>query len=407
MSTEQVTIVTEYNPVAAALQELRDRYAGVIFPVDTKEGMSDAKDVKRRLTKLRTGLEALRVEIKAPALKRTQAIDAEAKAITAAIKAIEDPISQQIKIEEDRIEAEKEAKAEIERARIAAITEKIKGLRSLPLALAGESSDAILAELQALAHFEPSEAAFAEFTAECDTACHEVIGELHSLYERIKVQEDAAAAVEIERARIAEAQRVAAEELAIERAAMQAERDAMARERAELAEARAAMEAAKVLPVVGMDKHPNGTPMYSTTTFKDNGEPIMLNANGTRSVFCDINDDVEGEKPAEPEFTIHDKTDELPVQMLDAEPATDWSIRQFAIATADQFAALAGKVALCGELAFSTQLFEASGALREGKFDAAMAGANTETLVQFDNDLIDATVNAIDALGGGEVQAAA
>jgi hypothetical protein len=376
MSTEQVTIVTEYNPVAAALQELRDRYAGVIFQVDTKEGMSDAKDVKRRLTKLRTGLEALRVEIKAPALKRTQAIDAEAKAITAAIKAIEDPIAFQIKIEEDRIEAEKEAQAALERARVSAITEKIKGLRSLPLALAGESSDVILAELQAITDFEPSEAAFAEFTAECATARHEVMGELRSLYERVKVQEDAAAAVEIERARIAEAQRVAAEELAIERAAMQAERDAMARERAALAEARAAMEVAKVVPVVEMS------------------EPVS--EQNTAETIVEI-------APA----AIETVAAELAIQFADKEHATDWSIRQFAIATADQFAALAGKVALCGEISFSARLLEAANAVRDGHFDAAMAGANTETLVQFDNDLIDATVNAIDALGGGEVQAAA
>lgn len=32
---------------------------------------------------------------------------------------------------------------------------------------------------------------------------------------------------------------------------------------------------------------------YSKTTFKDNGEPILLTADGTRSVFCDLCDDVE------------------------------------------------------------------------------------------------------------------
>jgi len=29
---------------------------------------------------------------------------------------------------------------------------------------------------------------------------------------------------------------------------------------------------------------------YSTTTFKDNGEPILLNSDGMRSVFCDVDD---------------------------------------------------------------------------------------------------------------------
>lgn len=37
--------------------------------------------------------------------------------------------------------------------------------------------------------------------------------------------------------------------------------------------------------------HQNGAPMYSTTVFKDNGQPIMLDEHGNRSVFCDLCDD--------------------------------------------------------------------------------------------------------------------
>ena len=33
-----------------------------------------------------------------------------------------------------------------------------------------------------------------------------------------------------------------------------------------------------------------GNPSYSQTVFKDNGDPILLNADGTRSVFCDVDD---------------------------------------------------------------------------------------------------------------------
>lgn len=33
---------------------------------------------------------------------------------------------------------------------------------------------------------------------------------------------------------------------------------------------------------------------YSRTTFKENGHPILLNADGSRSVFCDLCDDMEG-----------------------------------------------------------------------------------------------------------------
>ncbi|MCY1167809.1 putative phage-type endonuclease [compost metagenome] len=40
-----------------------------------------------------------------------------------------------------------------------------------------------------------------------------------------------------------------------------------------------------------MAYHPNGAPRYSTTTFRSDGEPIMLNEDGTRSVFCDVDED--------------------------------------------------------------------------------------------------------------------
>ena len=33
-----------------------------------------------------------------------------------------------------------------------------------------------------------------------------------------------------------------------------------------------------------------GNPSYSQTVFKDNGDPILLNADGTRSVFCDVDE---------------------------------------------------------------------------------------------------------------------
>jgi hypothetical protein len=93
--------------------------------------------------------------------------------------------------------------------------------------------------------------------------------------------------------------------------------------------------------------------------------------------------------------------------LVGAEPATDWKIRQYAMFTADQFDALSRKVQLCGQVAFAVELHQAAAAVRSGMFDAELTGANMDELVTIDNQLIDATVNAVDALGGGEVQAAA
>lgn len=85
------------------------------------------------------------------------------------------------------------------------------------------------------------------------------------------------------------AEKEAREKLAAEQAAAAAEK--LAKEKAE--------EAARVAEAEKPKTWPNGAPMFSTTTFKDNGEPIMLDDQGKRSVFCDLNDDMEPE-PAVP-----------------------------------------------------------------------------------------------------------
>jgi DNA repair exonuclease SbcCD ATPase subunit len=116
----QLTSIAEYSKTAAALAELRGKYKDVIFDVATREGMATAIKGRAELRGYRLALERLRVEIKAPALKRTQEIDSEARRITAELLALEDPIDDQIKADERRKQAEIEAKAKAEADRIAA-----------------------------------------------------------------------------------------------------------------------------------------------------------------------------------------------------------------------------------------------------------------------------------------------
>lgn len=221
MST--INEIAEYNPTAAALTELRERYVNVIFPVTTTAGMKDAKEVRSKLVKLRTGLEALRKEIKEPALRRTQAIDAEAKAITAAIKEIEEPIDAQIKAEEQRVAAEKAAKEAAEKARVDEIKGKIDAIKRLPLELANDPSDSIQTEIDALYAYAPDAATFAECVDLAVIARDEALTAMVQLRDKVVAREQAAAELAAERA-----------ELAAIKAALKAERDAIAAERAAL-----------------------------------------------------------------------------------------------------------------------------------------------------------------------------
>ena len=118
-------VIAEYSHTEAALATLGERYRGVVYDVTQKPGMTDALLARREIREIRTALEKTRVEIKGPALKRCQQIDSEAKRITSALLALEDPIDAQIKKEETRKAEEAAVVQRAEAERIAA-EERIK-----------------------------------------------------------------------------------------------------------------------------------------------------------------------------------------------------------------------------------------------------------------------------------------
>ena len=223
------TKIAEYSPTAAALAELRQRFGNIAFDLTTTKGDKEARAARLELIRLRTSLEAKRKELKAPALERSRLIDDEAKRITGAILELETPIDQQIKAAEQKKEAERQAKVEAERQRVAAIQERIWGLKQFAVAAAGLSSAKIAAMQETLAD-EPIDAGFAEFkdeAAAAKAASTKAMGDLHA----------AALAAE------AEAQRLAVERAELARLrAEQAERERIERERMAAEQARIAAE---------------------------------------------------------------------------------------------------------------------------------------------------------------------
>src|ERR1700735_1712669 len=96
--------IVEYSETQAALAVLAERYHGVTYDVTQPKEMQQAKEARAELRGLRGALDKKRQLIKAPALERCRLIDAEAKRITEALSALEDPIDGQIKAEERRKE---------------------------------------------------------------------------------------------------------------------------------------------------------------------------------------------------------------------------------------------------------------------------------------------------------------
>lgn len=115
-----MTEIVEYSATEAALSELAGKYKGVLFDCTTREGMATAVDGRAELRGLRVALDKTRKEIKEPALRRTQLIDSEARRITAALEALENPIDAQIKKEQERKEFLRTAAIRAEQERLAA-----------------------------------------------------------------------------------------------------------------------------------------------------------------------------------------------------------------------------------------------------------------------------------------------
>jgi DNA repair exonuclease SbcCD ATPase subunit len=211
--------IAEYTPTAAALADLRARLANVAYDVSTTKGMDIAKKDRAEVRGLRIALEAKRVELKAPALERSRLIDAEAKALTAELLALEKPIDDQIKAEERRKEAEKAAREQAEREAAAMVQGRIDAIRAFAIIPAGVKAAGIHVAIENLSAVEISIEAFGDRAGEAAQAKAQTLALLNDLHA-------AATAHEAEQARMA-AER---EELARQRAEQEA-RDKAERER--------------------------------------------------------------------------------------------------------------------------------------------------------------------------------
>ncbi len=237
------TEVAEYRATEAGLVALRERLAGKTYDLTTTAGDAEARADRRELVTMRTGIERIRKDAKAPLLAQAKLLDNEAARITEAILEVENPIDDQIKADEQRRAAEKKAKAEAEARRAAAIEALFREMREIARQAAGKGSVVIKAKIDALEAFEIDER-FGERYGEAEAECGALLGDLRDALLAAEDREEEARrlaaerqAIEAEKARMAaeeaqRQQRIAAEE-AERRAKQQAEDDARAKAEAE------------------------------------------------------------------------------------------------------------------------------------------------------------------------------
>lgn len=219
------TAIQEYTATEAALAELAGRFKGVVFDVTTTKGMADARAGRMELRTLRTSLEDKRKEIKAPVLERGKLIDEEAKRITAALVALEEPIDQTIKAEETRKERERAAKEKAEAERIAGIQQAIANLNAIVPSMSGKSSLDIAVRIEALQAYDVTEWA-QEFIDQATNAKNSALAALQQLHAGAVAQEAEQVRIKADLAELAKL-REAAEKSAAER--LEAESEARAK----------------------------------------------------------------------------------------------------------------------------------------------------------------------------------
>lgn len=220
------TAITEYNQTEAALADLKSRYGNLVFDVKTTAGLAEAKKARAEIRGYRTSLEHLRQELKKPILDRGRLLDKEAERITTELAAMEDPIDQLIKAEEARKEAEKAAKAEADRKRLAGIQSRIDTMRAAPALAAGMTAAQVEAQLAEIEQTD-TESGFDELK---DFAGLVKDTTVDLLKEIVRSKRDAEAAAErmrlereeLDRQRLEQA-RIAEEQAARERAVAAAE----------------------------------------------------------------------------------------------------------------------------------------------------------------------------------------
>lgn len=369
---DRALIVLNSTKTEVALRDLVSEAANITAVVDSA-GREQAHRLGMRLKNARTTIEKTGKAAREDATAFSKAVIAEEHRLKAITEAEEKRVLSLRDEYDAKIEAEKEAKRQAEAKRVAEIREKIEGIRSLPLAMAGAGSDEIAAERDALDAFEPPESVFGEFLQDCIDAKKECILSLCDLYNRVIAQEAAVALAEAERLRLEEATRAEREALARERAAIEEEKAELARMRAEVAAMKAAASGSIAAP------------------FEPEQEQID-----------------ESELMPVVEVTPEQAAEIFEEAEIDPAPApvvTDFKIRMAALATADQFDAIAAKVSQCGQQMFANDLRQVAITLRAGTFDQALANADHEALIAADNLLIEASMKFIDALSE-EAQAA-
>lgn len=144
-TSTSLTTIAEYSPIAALVNDLKEKYRNVIFDISSPKGMEACRAARAEIREPRYAIEKIRKMLKAPALEYSRRIDNEAAMITLSLLEIENPYDSQIKTQEEaielRLQQQRKDKQEAEEQARATIRE----LQAIPWTMINESSSKIAA----------------------------------------------------------------------------------------------------------------------------------------------------------------------------------------------------------------------------------------------------------------------
>jgi len=149
--TQVESALSEFDKISAGLAELAAKYPpDLVYDVKTTKGMAEAIAHRAAWRDPRVLVEKYRKTAKAPVLALGKDIDARAAWITEQLLMGETPVHEQIKAEEARKEAEKQAKINAEFGRVQAIQDAIAEIHMDVMIVAGKPSGVIAAKLDTM-----------------------------------------------------------------------------------------------------------------------------------------------------------------------------------------------------------------------------------------------------------------
>jgi hypothetical protein len=205
--------LSEFDKISAGLAELQAKYPpDLVYDVTTTKGMAEAVAHRAAWRDPRILVEKYRKTAKAPVLALGKDIDARAAWITEQLLVGETPVHEQIKAEEARKEAEKQARINAEFGRVQAIQEAIAEIHMEVMAVSGKNSDAIAVALQDLQQRKLDPLVYQEQMAQAEQARTSAVAKLETALQAQRWNEAEAAKLAAERAELAELRAAAAEQ---------------------------------------------------------------------------------------------------------------------------------------------------------------------------------------------------